>query len=101
VTPFHLNTTDGETLFCWHVLPLDVYLENESELVQKATGLVEDLKDTVGAKLLRMDPLSKVVVNSHGVSGFLCTCLSASSSCFPLSFYYRWSSYPRISISRN
>jgi hypothetical protein len=49
------------------VLPLDVYLENELEIVQKATGLVEDLTETVGYKLLRDDPESKVVVNFHGV----------------------------------
>ena len=42
VTPFNFSTSDGETLFCWHVLPLDVYLDNEIEVVQKATGLVDD-----------------------------------------------------------
>jgi hypothetical protein len=68
VTPFNLTTSDGETLFCWHVLPLDVYLDNENEIVQKTTGLVGDLKDTIGYKLLQRDPKSKVVVNFHGVS---------------------------------
>ena len=68
MTPFHLRTIDGETLFCWHVLPLDVYFENEGEAVQKATGLVEDLAQTVGYKLLKSDPDSRVVVNFHGVS---------------------------------
>lgn len=67
MTPFHLKTSDGETLYCWHVLPLDVYLENELEIVQKSSGLVEDLTTTVGYKLLMNDPESRVVVNFHGV----------------------------------
>lgn len=71
VTPFNLTTSDDETLFCWHVLPLDVYLENENEIVQKATGLVGDLKETVGYKLLKKDAKSKVVVNFHGVRNSL------------------------------
>jgi hypothetical protein len=58
------------------VLPLDVYLENENELVQAVTTgeVVDSLEQTVGAKLLRRDAESKVVVNFHGVS----------SPCFPL-----------------
>jgi hypothetical protein len=52
------------------VLPLDVYLENEIELVKAVTtGEVTDgLEGTVGAKLLKRDPESRVVVNFHGVS---------------------------------
>jgi hypothetical protein len=73
VTPFRLETTDGERLFCWHVLPLDVYLANENELVQKATGVVDDLKGTVGYKLLKNDPKGKIVVNFHGVSVGCCS----------------------------
>jgi hypothetical protein len=47
-----------------------VYLENEIELVKAVnTGEVTDgLEGTVGAKLLRRDPESRVVVNFHGVS---------------------------------
>ncbi|KAH7127024.1 Alpha/Beta hydrolase protein [Dendryphion nanum] len=73
VTSFLLNTSDAETLFCWHVLPLDVYLDNENEIVQKAISgeVVEDLKETVGYKLLKNDAKSKVVVNFHGNAGHL------------------------------
>ncbi|KAF2192623.1 hypothetical protein K469DRAFT_315496 [Zopfia rhizophila CBS 207.26] len=71
VTPFNLSTADGETLYCWHVLPLDVYLEYETEIVQKASGPVEDMTTTVGYKLLKRDPESQVVVNFHGNAGHL------------------------------
>jgi hypothetical protein len=52
------------------VLPLDVYLENEIELAQAVTTgeTVDGLEGTVGAKLLKRDPESRVVVNFHGVS---------------------------------
>ncbi|KAF2105300.1 Alpha/Beta hydrolase protein [Lophiotrema nucula] len=69
VQPFTLKTADGESLFCWHVLPLDVYLEHENEIVQKTTGLVEDLKETVGYRILKKDEGSKVVINFHGNAG--------------------------------
>jgi hypothetical protein len=70
VQPFWLDTSDGEKLFCWHVLPLDVYLENESELIKAVTTgeVVDGLEGTVGAKLLKMDVESRIVVNFHGVS---------------------------------
>lgn len=75
VQPFWLDTTDNEKLFCWHVLPLDVYLENEQELVSAiGTGeIAKELKGTVGEKLLRRDVDSRVVVNFHGVSSLLST----------------------------
>lgn len=51
------------------MLPLDVYLENEHELYTKAVSgeIVDELKGTVGEKLLSSDPESRVVVNFHGV----------------------------------
>lgn len=81
VQPFWLDTTDNEKLFCWHVLPLDVYLENEQELVSAiGTGeIAEELKGTVSEKLLRRDVDSRVVVNFHGVSSLL-----SMFSLFPL-----------------
>lgn len=50
------------------MLPLDVYLEHEQEIVQKsARGIAEDFSTTVAAKLLRKDVKSRVVVNFNGV----------------------------------
>ena len=67
VTPFNLSTPDGETLFCWHVLPLDEYLEHENEIVQTYSGPVDDLTTTVGYKILKEDPERQIVINFHGV----------------------------------
>lgn len=77
VQPFYLETTDNEQLFCWHVLPLDVYLQNEEQLAMATTTgeVADEFKGTMGEKLLRTDPESKVVVNFHGVSQrFRITC---------------------------
>lgn len=69
------------------MLPLDVYLENELEIVQKASGLVEDLTQTVGYKLLKGDPDSRVVVNFHGVSDSLLSFLNRRISTSVSLFY--------------
>ncbi len=68
--PFWLETADNEQLFCWHVLPLDVYLQNEDHLSSITTSgeIADDLKGTASEKLLRADPAARVVVNFHGVS---------------------------------
>jgi hypothetical protein len=91
VQPFWLDTTDGERLFCWHVLPLDVYLENEQELVREVTSgeIVWGMEGTVGARLLKQDATSRVVINFHGVRFW-----SLFSSCFP--FQWRFSSLSHI-----
>ncbi|CAI6335735.1 unnamed protein product [Periconia digitata] len=70
VTPFWLDTSDGEQLFCWHVLPMDVYLKNEHEIAMKTTGgVVDDFQSSVGAMFLKKDVKSRVVVNFHGNAG--------------------------------
>ncbi|KAF2440502.1 hypothetical protein P171DRAFT_420236 [Karstenula rhodostoma CBS 690.94] len=74
VTPFWLETSDAEHLFCWHVLPLDVYLEHERELVSRVQDDVVESGEfvkTLGARLLREDTESKLVINFHGNAGHL------------------------------
>ncbi|KAH9863214.1 hypothetical protein IAQ61_009491 [Plenodomus lingam] len=73
VQPFLLETADHEKLFCWHVIPLDVYLEHENELLMAAGSgeVAEGLKGTVGEKLMSGDAESRVVVNFHGNAGHI------------------------------
>lgn len=54
VTPFNLRTPDGETLYAWHVLPVDVYARNEKALreEQRPHGPVDDLTQTSAFRLL-------------------------------------------------
>lgn len=69
ITPFNLSTPDEETLYCWHILPLDVYAKHEREITAQPSGAVADLTQTVGYRLLKEDPQSRVVVNFHGNAG--------------------------------
>ena len=54
VTPFNVTTPDGEVLYAWHILPIDVYLRNEHSLRKErhAGGLVDDITKTLGFQLL-------------------------------------------------
>ncbi|OAF98776.1 alpha/beta-hydrolase [Paraphaeosphaeria sporulosa] len=71
VTPFHLKTSDGETLHAWHVLPLDVYQQHEAELIEEPTGLCQNVENSLSFELLRDDPTAKLVIYFHGAAGTL------------------------------
>lgn len=66
VTPFNLETPDGETLYAWHVLPVDVYARNERALrgEERPAGPVEDFTTTSAFRLLTTEEPepAKVVV---------------------------------------
>jgi len=64
VTPFHLNTPDGETLHAWHVLPLEIYRQNQQELRNEDTGLCNDITS-------KGDPSAQLVLYFHGAAGTL------------------------------
>lgn len=64
--PFNITTPDGETLYAWHVLPLSVYDQYESELLQEAQddeGQTKPYEDSFAFKLLTEDPSSQVIIS--------------------------------------
>lgn len=69
VTPFSINTTDGERLHAWHILPVGLYRKNEQGLVDEPIGLVSDITSRLGFQLLRNDPDARLVVHMHGAGG--------------------------------
>jgi abhydrolase domain-containing protein 12 len=69
VTPFSIETDDGETLYAWHVLPLGTYRRNEGRLLAQPSGLTQDIKSTLNFKLLRNDPDARLVIYLHGAAG--------------------------------
>jgi len=79
VTPFNIQTPDGETLFAWHVLPADVYARHENELrgEERPQGPVEDITKTRAFQLLTTDDPSpaRVVVTCRPSSGSDCVCI--------------------------
>ncbi|KFY69008.1 hypothetical protein V496_00595 [Pseudogymnoascus sp. VKM F-4515 (FW-2607)] len=69
VTPFSINTTDNETLYAWHILPVELYREHELSLVAEPTGLVSDIKSRLAFQLLRDDPNARLILHMHGSGG--------------------------------
>jgi len=71
VTPFNLNTRDGETLHAWHILPPGAWEQNSEELLKEPTGLVDDITTRKGFQMLRDDPEALLVLYFHGAAGTL------------------------------
>lgn len=71
VTPFFLQTPDGESLHAWHVLPLEIYRRNEEQLLAEPSGLASDVMHRLSFKLLRDDPEALLVIYLHGAAGTL------------------------------
>ncbi|KAJ5633789.1 hypothetical protein N7528_001631 [Penicillium herquei] len=69
VTPFSIKTTDGERLYAWHILPLELYRQNEASLIEEPSGFVSDIKSRVGFQLLRDDPEARLIIHMHGAGG--------------------------------
>ncbi|RAK80621.1 alpha/beta hydrolase [Aspergillus fijiensis CBS 313.89] len=72
VQPFNLVTPDNETLYAWHLLPLQLCKEHEDDLHENERyGPAEDYTKTSAFKLLAHDPNARVVVNFHGNAAHL------------------------------
>ena len=67
VSPFSITTPDGIKLYAWHIIPLGVYAKHEAEIVNGKRSFLEDIKDTVGFRLLTEDPESRVVVTRKSI----------------------------------
>lgn len=54
VTAFTIETPDGEKLFAWHILPIDVYARHEHEVRNEArsVGPQKDFTSTTAFRLL-------------------------------------------------
>ena len=71
VMPFWLTTPDGERLLAWHILPLQLYLKYEAELQGESPGIAKDITKTLGFRLLKQNPNTKLVIYFHGAAGTL------------------------------
>jgi abhydrolase domain-containing protein 12 len=66
VTPFTIPTPDGQTLYAWHILPIDAYLRNEKALSETVSpqGPVENFTTTLPYSLLSSTSSpARVVIN--------------------------------------
>lgn len=69
VTPFSIGTTDGEWLYAWHVLPVELYRKHQMPLIEEPVGFVSDIKSRLGFQLLREDPDARLILHMHGAGG--------------------------------
>jgi abhydrolase domain-containing protein 12 len=71
VTPFSINASDGERLYAWHILPVELYRKNELSLVAELTGFVSDITSRLAFQLLRDDPDARLILHMHSAGGIV------------------------------
>ncbi|KAI1419617.1 Alpha/Beta hydrolase protein [Xylaria sp. FL1777] len=70
VTPFTL-TSDNESLYAWHILPLRLVLEHEDRLRVAPAGYSDDITASESFKILKDDPDARLVISFHGNAGHI------------------------------
>ncbi|EGR47276.1 uncharacterized protein TRIREDRAFT_64620 [Trichoderma reesei QM6a] len=71
VTPFALQTSDGETIYAWHILPLPLYLQHETTVATQDVGFCNDFTQTESFRLLSSDPEARFIISFHGNAGHI------------------------------
>jgi abhydrolase domain-containing protein 12 len=69
VTPFSIKTSDGEHLYAWHILPVELYRKHELPLIAEPTGFVSDITSRLAFQLLRDNPDARLIIHMHGAGG--------------------------------
>ena len=68
-TPFAIRSSDGRTLYAWHILPIGLYRQHESTLVAEPSGFASDIESRFAFKLLYDDPDAHLIIHMHGAGG--------------------------------
>ncbi|KAL8815941.1 MAG: hypothetical protein Q9223_004976 [Gallowayella weberi] len=69
VTPFSIKSADGGALYAWHILPIQLYQQHESNLIAEPSGFVSDIYSRTAFRLLRTDPDACLIIHMHGAAG--------------------------------
>jgi abhydrolase domain-containing protein 12 len=69
VTTFSIETSDGEYLYAWHILPKELYRKHELPLVAEPTGFVSNITSRLAFQLLRDNPDARLIIHMHGAGG--------------------------------
>ncbi|KAK0115652.1 hypothetical protein ONS95_000078 [Cadophora gregata] len=69
VSPFSIQSSDGQTLYAWHILPVGLYRKHEEALIAEPSGFALDIKSRLSFKLLSEDPEALLVLHFHGAGG--------------------------------
>ena len=68
-TPFFVQSSTGNSLYAWHILPIELYRRHESALIAEPPGFAEDITSRFAFKLLRDDPEARLIIHMHGAGG--------------------------------
>lgn len=68
-TPFSITSPAGETLYAWHILPVELYRKHEPTLIAEPSGFVSDMTSRFAFKLLCNDPDAWLILHLHGAAG--------------------------------
>lgn len=63
VTPFSLTVPGGETLYCWHILPLSAYTQYEDTLAKSSRAPLDQYTSSEAFKLLKDDPDARLILS--------------------------------------
>lgn len=69
VTPFSISTPDGENLYAWHILPIQLYSRYEKTLQNESAGFVANITSRIAFRLLKDDSEAKLIIHMHGAAG--------------------------------
>lgn len=69
VTPFSIKTPDGEHLYSWHILPIELYRKHEESLIAEPVGFVSNITSRLAFQLLRDDLDARLILHMHGAGG--------------------------------
>ena len=64
MTPFYLQTPDGNSIYAWHILPLSLFHKHETQVVKGASieAVPADITATESFRLLKSDPKAKLIL---------------------------------------
>ncbi len=68
-TPFSIPSSTGDTLYAWHILPVESYRQHEAALIAEPAGFALDVASRFAFQLLRDDPDARLVIHIHGAAG--------------------------------
>ena len=57
-----MKTSDGESIYAWHILPLPLYAQHEAQLAAQSSGFCQDITKTDNFRLLREDPDARLII---------------------------------------
>jgi abhydrolase domain-containing protein 12 len=69
VIPFGIRSSSGDTVYTWHILPIELYRKNEGSLLGESSGYCLDITTRKAFMLLRDDLEARLIIHMHAAAG--------------------------------